>query len=127
MKQKEAGFTIIELAVALTLLAVAVFALAQLSLVSVNAQTRASLRTTAASLAKSYMEEIKTRDPSTLADESALAINEWGDSDSMAVFSRALEIDSLAANLTRVKVVIKYPQSEVPVVMENIIYTTTFN
>ncbi|MDH3225090.1 MAG: type II secretion system GspH family protein [Gemmatimonadota bacterium] len=127
MNQKKSGFTIIELTMALTLLVIAIFSLAQLSLVSINAQTQASLRTTAASLAKSYMEEIKTRDPSTLADESTLAINEWGDSDSMAVFSRSLEIDSLAANLTRVKVVVTYPKSDVPVVMENIIYTTTFD
>ncbi|NNF28844.1 MAG: type II secretion system protein [Gemmatimonadetes bacterium] len=124
---KKQGFTIIELTVALTLLGVAIFALAQLSVVSIHAQTNASLRTTAASLAKGYMEEIKARDPATLANETAQLVNEWGDSDSLAVFARSLKVDSLAANLTRVKVMVDYPKSSVPVVMENIIYTTSFN
>lgn len=124
---KKQGFTIIELTIALTLLAVALFSLAQLSVVSINAQTTASLRTTAASLAKAYMEEVKTRDPATLANESATLVNEWGDSDSLAIFERSMKVDSLAANLTRIKVMVDYPKSTVPVVMENILYTTSFD
>ncbi|MGI9627856.1 MAG: type IV pilus modification PilV family protein [Longimicrobiales bacterium] len=123
----ESGFTIVELVIALMLLSVAIFSLAQTSVISIDAQTKASMRTTAAALSKSYMEEVKTRDPSTLATESVVQINEWGDSDSMAVFSRTLTVDSLSANLSRVTIEIDYPKALAPVRMETIIYTTTIS
>ena len=125
--RNEKGFTVLELVIALMLLGVAVFSLSQTSIVSINAQTSASLRTTAAALAKSYMEEVKTRDVSTLASESAVQVNEWGDSDSLAIFTRTMQVDSLAANLRRVTIEIAYPKSTAPVVMETILYTTQFN
>ena len=125
--RNENGFTVLELVVALILLGVAIFSLAQTSMVSMNAQTHASMRTTAAALSKSYMEEVKTRDPTTLANESSVLVNEWGDSDSLAVFTRTMTVDSVAENLSRVTIEVAYPKSDVPVVMETIIYTTTIN
>ena len=123
----ERGFTVLELVIALMLLGVAIFSLAQTAMVATDAQTRSSFRTTAAALAKSYMEEVKTRNPATLADESGTLVNEWGDSDSLAVFTRSLDVDSIGANLTRIIVEVDYPKASAPVVMENIIYTTSFN
>lgn len=109
--RSDAGFTLIELVVAMMLLTVGVLSVSQVLVQSVSMQTAISLRETALDVARSYMEEVKVRDPSTLVSEATVTVNEVGVASVSGLFTRTLTVESVAPHLVEVTVTVTSPRS----------------
>ena len=57
------------------------------------------------------MEDIKSRDPLTLASESVVQVDEEGNADVSGVFSREVIVGSAGRNLISVRVIVTSPRS----------------
>lgn len=105
------GFGIVSVLVAIVLLAIGVVALSSSSAFLVSLRTDASARATAASIATSYMENVKRRPPRQLATEEPVTVNETGVADEEGVFVRALDIvvEPSVPDAVRATVSVRYP------------------
>ncbi len=111
VQRPDAGMGLISVIVALTLLSVGILSLTQVLTQSVSMQTVTSQRTTALDVARSYMEQVKGRDPLTLVTESAVQVNERGELDGSGVFTRELTIVSVSLHLVEATVTVTLPRS----------------
>ena len=107
----EAGAGLISVMVAITLLSVGILSLTQVLTQSVSMQTVSSQRTTALDIARSYMEEVKGRDPLTLVSESLVQVNDKGRLDEAGIFARELTIVSVSLHILSATVVVTLPRS----------------
>ncbi len=107
----EAGFGLVSLLVAMVLLAVGVVALSTSSAFLVSLQTDAAVRSTATSIAVTYMEEVKRRPPGALASEGPTAVDETGQPDPAGRFVRTLTIqdDPATPDVVQATVQVRYP------------------
>ncbi len=121
VQRPDAGMGLISVMVALTLLSVGILSLTQVLTQSVSMQTASSQRTIALDIARSYMEEVKGRDPLTLASESEVRVNDRGEADSNGAFTRELTIEAVDEHLVEATVIITLPQSN-PVTLVTWIY-----
>ena len=111
VQRPDAGFGLISVMVAIILLSIGVTAVSQVLTQSIMMQTIVAMRTTSLDIARSYMEEIKGRDPLTLASESAVRVNDRGEVDSNGAFTRELTVSAVDLHLNEVVVVITLPNS----------------
>ena len=74
-------------------------------------QTIVAMRTTGLDIARSYMEEVKGRDPLTLVSESAVRVNERGEVDSNGFYTREITVVSVDLHLDEVVVIVTLPRS----------------
>jgi prepilin-type N-terminal cleavage/methylation domain-containing protein len=110
-QRPDAGFTLVELMVAIVLLAVGALAVSQVLTQSVAMQTGIELRTTALDVARSYMEVVRVRDPLTLASEPEVRVDESGAENPSGLFTRALTVTSVSDHLMEITVVVTSPRS----------------
>ncbi len=103
--------------VAIILLAVGLTSLATASANTIKMQTLAQNRTNAIAIARSYMEEVRTRDPWTLVSESATRLDADGQASATGAFVRTLTVAITRQNLLSVDVVVAYPRSTQPVAL----------
>ena len=111
-RRPDAGFGLISVMVAIILLSIGVLSVSQVLTQSVTMQTIVAMRTTGLDIARSYMEEIKGRDPLTLASESAVRVNDRGEADSNGAFTRELTVSSVDLHLDEIVVVVTLPNSK---------------
>jgi type IV pilus assembly protein PilV len=111
IQRPNAGFGLISVMVAIVLLSIGVLSVSQVLTQSVTMQTIVAMRTTGLDIARSYMEEVKGRDPLTLASESAVQVNERGEVDSGGSFTRELTVVSVDLHLDEVVVIVTLPRS----------------
>ena len=111
IQRPNAGFGLISVMVAIVLLAVGVTAVSQVLTQSVTMQTIVAMRTTGLEIGRSYMEEIKGRDPLTLASESVVRVNDRGEADSNGAFTRELTVSSVELHLDEIIVIVTLPNS----------------
>ncbi len=111
------GFTIISMLVAIILLAVGLTSLATASGNTVKMQTLAQNRTNAIAIARSYMEEVRTRDPWTLQTESPSKLDADGQVTVSGAFTRTMTVAVVRQNLLRIDVAVDYPRSSQPVTL----------
>ena len=111
VRRPEAGFGIISLLVAIVLLSVGVLSISQVLTQSVVMQTIIAMRTTALDVARAYMEEVKSRDPLTLASEAAVRVNDRGEVDESGAFTRELTVTSVGLHLDEISVIVTTPRS----------------
>lgn len=107
----EAGFGLISVLVAMVLLAVGVVALSSSSAFLVSMQTDAAVRSTATSIAISYMEEVKRRPARALVSEGPTTVDETGQTDPAGRFVRKLTIrdDPSSPDVVQATVEVLYP------------------
>ena len=115
------GFTIVSMLVAIVLLAVGLTSLATASGNTIKMQTLAQNRTNAIAIARSFMEEVRTRDPWTLVSESGVQLNADGQAAATGAYVRAMDVAVTRQNLLRINVTVAYPRSTQPVTL-----TTSF-
>lgn len=106
-----AGYSLISVLVAIILLIVGVLSLSNVLTQSLEMQNIMSVRTTALYVAQTYMEELRSRDPLTLAAEAAVRVNDQGAADASGIFTREVLVDSAGRNLIEVQVVVTNPRS----------------
>ena len=108
----DAGFGLISVMVAIVLLSVGITAVSQVLTQSVTMQTIVAMRTTGLDIGRSYMEDVKGRDPLTLASESAVQVNGRGEADSNGSFTRELTVVSVDLHLDEIVVIVTLPNSK---------------
>ena len=113
--KNEKGFTILSLLVAIVLLSIGIMALARNSADIVWMQSTAATRHAAASIARAYMEELRSRDPATLASEAVASVNATGVADAAGLYQRSVVVDDFGDNLVQIRVIVNYPRARIPV------------
>ena len=108
-QNREAGFTLISVMMAVVLLAIGILALSRTQSLVLSAHTSAATRTTALEIARSYLENLRSRDPSTLATEAAVKVDETGVTNTNGVYTRTVTVASLSSNLLQVTVTVTTP------------------
>jgi len=116
------GYSLISMMVAMMLLSVGVIALMRTTGEIVEGYATTSLRTTALSIARGYLEELRTRDPGTLATEAAVRVNESGVADASGNFFRSVTVTSPASNLRQLVVSTTYPRGSRPIELVTLVF-----
>ncbi len=111
IQRSDAGMGLISVMVAIVLLSIGVLSVSQVLTQSVTMQTIVAMRTTGLDIARSYMEEVKGRDPHTLLSESAVQVNDQGEVDSNGFYTREITVTSVDLHLDEVVVIVTLPRS----------------
>lgn len=112
LRRPDAGYSLISVLVAIILLVVGVISLSNVMTQSLSMQTIQATRTSALYIAQTYMEDLKSRDPTVLASEAAVAVDAEGNPDANGVFTREVTIATLPRNLINVTVIVTTPRSD---------------
>lgn len=116
------GFTLISMMVAMVLLVVGVSALGTANASTVKLQTMAQNRTNAIALARSYVEQVRTRDPWLVQSESAVRLNSDGVISASGAYTRLLTVRTLRNNLIEVEVRLDFPRAAQPVTLTTLLF-----
>ena len=111
VERPDAGVGLISVMVAIVLLSIGIMSVSQVLTQSVTMQTIVAMRTTGLDIARSYMEEVKGRDPLTLVSEAAVQVNERGEQDTGGAFTRELTVVSVDLHLDEIVVIVTLPRS----------------
>lgn len=116
------GFTLVSMLVAIVLLTVGLLALAGSNAQTLKLQTIAQNRTNAISIARAYLEQVRTRDPWMLASETGVAVDGDGSPSGSGAYVRSLKVTELKTNLVEVVVTVDFPRSEKPVQLTTLLF-----
>jgi Tfp pilus assembly protein PilV len=116
------GFTLISMLVALVLLTVGVMALAQANAATVKVGARSANRGVALSVGRAYLEELRSRDPWSLENESPIRVDANGTPISNGAYTRSVQATVLRTNLLQLRVIVDYPNPTGPVTLETYLY-----
>jgi Tfp pilus assembly protein PilV len=114
-RRTEAGFTLISVMIALVMLTIGLMALAKVQTALVRTQRDTALRDIALSVARSYTEELRSRDPWTLATEAPVQVGLQGQVDPNGALTRSTTVVEDSDNLVRITVQVSYPGQNQPV------------
>lgn len=109
------GFALLSVMVAVVLLATGVMAIGAANTMRLQSVTKSTVRTTALSLARGYIEELRGRDPWSLATEGEVTIDEAGVPTASGRFTRQLLVTEVRSNLVKIEVIITGSALTVPV------------
>lgn len=109
------GFTIVSMLMAIILLAVGLMSLAGANAQTVTMQTLAQNRTSAIAIARTYMEQVRTRDPWSIETESGVSLNNEGMPSAQGGFVRSMTVTETRQNLIQIEVTVTYPRGAQPV------------
>ncbi len=117
------GFTLVSVLVAIMLLTVGLLALARTQTAIVASQADEGWRTSALAAARSYMEEVRARDPWTLESEAAVTLDDVGQVAASGPLRRSLVVVEKGANLLEVRVTVGTTRPSVsPVELATYVY-----
>ena len=111
LRRPDAGMSLISVMVAIILLSIGVTSVSQVLTQSVAMQTIVAMRTTGLDVARSYMEEVRGRDPLTVTSEAEVRVNDRGELDSEGRFLRELTIQTVDLHLVEAVVIVTLPRS----------------
>jgi type IV pilus assembly protein PilV len=120
--KNEGGFTLISVLIAIVMLSVGLVALARSQAMLMTTQNRLANANTALSIARGYMEQVRGRDPWTLATEPAIAVDEYGIANVAGTYRRSMDVTLDATNLVRTTVSVTFPRMTQPVQVITLIY-----
>lgn len=112
---REAGFSLISVLVAITMFSAGVLALSRTGAEVLRVQTNAGNRSTAVAIARAHMEAVRAQDPGDLASESGITVNRQGQPDAQGVYTRQVKVENVASNLKQVTVTVDYPRAVKPI------------
>lgn len=107
----EGGYGMVSVLIAIVLLSAGVVVLSSSSVFLSSLKTEAAVRSVAATVALTYMEELKTRERVALASEDPVTVNEKGEPDAAGKFVRVLEVTSepSVVESVRLSITVGYP------------------
>lgn len=120
-----AGYTLVSVVVALVLLLVGIAALSYTQMSAIRSQRGDAGRGQALALASGYMEELRSRDVSTITSEATVNIDSLGNVATNGRFQRRVTVTNDAANLLRVAVQVVPPGASQPVSLLTLFYKRT--
>lgn len=115
LTRKRRGFSLVSMMVAMILLAVGLSSLAGANAQTVTLQTVAQNRTNAIAIARSYVEQLRTRDPWLVESEPAVRLSADGVPQANGPYLRSVVVREPRNNLVQLDVVVDYPRSAQPV------------
>ena len=107
----DAGYGLVGVIVALVLLSVGVLSVTNVLTQSIAMQTIASQRTVALSIARTTMEDIRSMDPTAVAPQGLVTVDELGNADLNGAFTREVTVTDAGSNLIEVTVIVDAPRS----------------
>lgn len=110
-----AGFALLSVMVAVVLLATGVMAIGAANTVRIRTQTQSTSRSAALNVARSYLENVRGRDPWSITSESATRVNAEGLADANGAFTRQLLVTVERTNLLRLEVIVTGPGTAAPI------------
>jgi type IV pilus assembly protein PilV len=122
VRRGDRGFTLISVLIAVVMLSVGLLALAKVQSSIVRTQRETALRSVALSVARSYVEEIRSRDPWTLASEAPVQVDLRGQVAAAGPLTRRTIVTQDAVNLLRITVQVDYPGQRQPVQLITMAY-----
>ncbi|MDX2183877.1 MAG: prepilin-type N-terminal cleavage/methylation domain-containing protein [Gemmatimonadaceae bacterium] len=125
LRRHAKGFTLISVIIAMVLLSVGVLALAGANATALRVFNTEGVRTSALQIARSHLESLRGRDPSTLVNEALTNVNELGAPTVDGRFGRIVTVSQLDSALIRVQVEVR-PQIGRPVVLETQVFRPTW-
>ena len=121
-ERNEGGFTLISVLIAIVMLSVGLVALARSQALLMTTQNRLANSNTALAIARSYVEQVRGRDPWTLATEAPVAVDELGIAAANGTYRRSMDVTLDATNLARVIVTVTFQRQTAPVQVITLIY-----
>ncbi len=122
----EGGYSIAAVLVALVLLSVGILALANAGTQTVMLQTNMATRTNALEVARTYMEEVRSRNPIDITSEDPVQVDEEGQADASGVFTRELIVEDAGENMKKVSVEVAGPNIGQPIQLTTLVYVGVF-
>ena len=109
------GFALLSVMVAVVLLVTGVMAIGAANTVRIRSQTQSTARSTALNVARSYLENVRGRDPWTVTAEPVVRVNASGAVDPNGAYTRELLVYVEHTNLLRLEVVVTGPGTSSPI------------
>jgi Tfp pilus assembly protein FimT len=109
------GFSLVSMMVAMILLTVGLLSLAGANAQTVTLQTVAQNRTNAIAIARSYAEQLRTRDPWRVQSEPVARLSADGMPQADGPYRRSVVVREVRRNLLQLDIVVDYPRSAQPV------------
>jgi type II secretory pathway pseudopilin PulG len=116
------GFTLVSMIVAIILLAVGLSSLASANASTMKLQTLAQNRTNAIAIGRSYLEQVRTRDPWLVESEPAVRLGAEGTPESSGPYVRTMTVTETRQNLVKIEVKVDYPRAQTPVLLTTLLF-----
>ena len=116
------GFAMLSVMIAVVLLATGVMAIGAANTARLRSQTQSTSRSTGLQVARAYMENVRSRDPWSVASEAAIRVNANGGVDPAGAYLREVVVTVERINLIRVEVVVTGPSTVAPIRLMTNIY-----
>ncbi len=116
------GFTLVSMIVAIILLAVGLSSLASANASTIKLQTLAQNRTNAIAIGRSYLEQVRTRDPWLVTTESAVRLGADGTPDAGGPYTRSMTVTVTRTNLVQIDVKVDFPRATTPVSLTTLLF-----
>jgi hypothetical protein len=116
------GFALLSLMVAVVLLATGVMAIGAANTARLRSQTVSTARSAGLNVARTYLENVRGRDPWGLATETAAQVDGTGAVNPSGEFTRVLNVTVLQANLLAIEVVVTGPRLSAPIRLVTNVY-----
>jgi len=120
-RQREAGFTLISVIMAVVILSIGIMALGRSQAMLVRAQATSANRDVALGIARNYVEEVRSRTTQP-ASEGAVAVDETGTAVAGGKYQRSLTVSDLGDGLYQAICNVTYPRGPQPVQIITLIY-----
>lgn len=116
------GYSLVAVLVAIVVLSVGLLAMSRTMASFVRSQGDADMRSAAVAIARSYLEEVRARDPLTVANESAVAVGIDGIPVANGPLLRSLSVSEPQASLLLVTVRVASRREAPPVEVVTYVY-----
>ncbi len=114
-RSPRAGFALLSIMVAVVLLATGVMAIGAANTNRIRSQTQSTTRSAALTVARSYLETVRGRDPWSIATEAPVRVDGNGAINPSGAFTRELQVTVDRQNLLRLEVIVTGPGVSVPI------------
>ncbi len=116
------GFALLSLMVAVVLLATGVMAIGAANTARLRSQTSSTARSAGLNVARTYLENVRGRDPWSLATEAAQQVDGTGAVTPSGEFTRRLTVTVLQTNLLAIEVRVTGPRLSAPIRLVTNVY-----
>jgi len=121
----EQGFTLLSVLLAVMMLTIGLVALARTQGLLTAAESGVSNRSVALAVATGYLEQLRGTDPAKLASEAPVAVDADGQPSANGPYQRSTVVTLDQPNLVRLRVIVDYPRSSMPVELVALLYNRT--
>jgi len=116
------GFALLSIMVAVVLLATGVMAIGAANTARLRQQTLSTVRSDALTIARTYLESVRSQDPWTVEDRAAEQVDASGVVTASGPFTRSMDVTVLNTNLLLIVVEVRGPRLAAPIRLTTNLY-----